>query len=159
MRYDQECNEAAGRILTRVHGHLLSIGKMLNLPAVDCSLAHENTVLIQSLDVIAKDNKDAIDAEDVLCDLDNAEAKEAAENKILLPVKWEQDGDTLRSVCPFCDVFSDDCGDISHGQCDFCDAPLSECFDDHDNEFWDCANGCKHSAGYYYALSSDKETN
>lgn len=152
MGYEQERYEAAERVMTRVHGHLLSVRDRFNLPAIDAGLADENTALITSLDAIVLQNKDAIDAEDVLCGIDNEEAKEAAADKIMLPVERKLDGVEERAVCPFCEAFADDCGDISHGQCDFCEAPLEECFDEHDNEFWDCSNGCKNSAGHYYEV-------
>ncbi|MCG9133602.1 hypothetical protein J5I95_18170 [Candidatus Poribacteria bacterium] len=52
MRYDTECKEAAERIFTRVHGHLLSIrdgfGK---LEAIDCAIVDENNALLTALEV------------------------------------------------------------------------------------------------------------
>lgn len=66
MKYETECNEAAGRIFDRVVGHLISIRDTANLEAVDCSIAFENNALITALEA-----GDAMQVENALYDIDH----------------------------------------------------------------------------------------
>ena len=70
MKYDAECNEAAGRLFQRIHGHLLSIrDRFPKLEAIDYALADENNALLQALE-----SGDAMDIESALYDIDNPDA-------------------------------------------------------------------------------------
>ncbi len=71
MKYDAECNEASQRIFDRIAGHLISIRDTFNLPAIDCSVAHENDALITALEA-----GDAMDVESVLYDIDHEDEDE-----------------------------------------------------------------------------------
>ena len=66
MRHDTECKEAAERLFTRIHGHLLAIRDTINLPMADAALADENDALLSALEV-----GDAMKVESALYDIDH----------------------------------------------------------------------------------------
>ena len=66
MRYDTECKEAAERLFSRIHGHLLSIRDTFNLPMADAAIADENNALLTALEA-----GDAMEVEDALYDIDH----------------------------------------------------------------------------------------
>lgn len=65
MRYDTECKAAADRILTRIHGHLLSLREELEAGS---AAAHENNALIVALEA-----GDPMEIESCLYDIDHAD--------------------------------------------------------------------------------------
>lgn len=143
-------------ILKRIHTHLLAIRELhkghqtYKLEAIDANVAAEHNILLASLDVVALENGDVEQASRVLSDLD----KDKAQEKILLPVKWvpyeAESADETYLACPICESPPDDCTDQNHYKCEACDGLLDNCTDNHGNEFWDCAEQCKGSVGYYY---------